>query len=108
MKTVGKYKLVISTHSDKESAKKLAKAIVEKKLGACVQLIQMDSIYMWEGKTCDEPEILILIKTEESKYSELELYIKSIHTYKNPEIICIDIENGSSDYLSWITSSLKS
>lgn len=95
--------VVFVTCGSEEEALKIAHSLVEKRLSACVNLISpIRSIYRWEGKIWDEKEWLLLIKTQSSKFEELEKEIRSLHSYKVPEIIALNISKGSNSYLNWI------
>jgi periplasmic divalent cation tolerance protein len=95
--------IVLTTTSNEEEANRLAREIVDHKLAACVQILpQMTSVYFWEGKIQSEPEHLLLIKTLEEKFDELSEFIRKNHSYEVPEIVAIDAEQVSSDYLRWV------
>ena len=79
--------------------------MVQAKLAACVNIMPAgQSTYIWEGKLCNESEHLAVIKTMEHRYQELEQYIKQHHPYELPEIISTLINNGSKEYLAWLTA----
>ena len=100
--------LVYCTTSGKEEAKKIAHTIIEKNLAACCNILpNAISIYNWQGKTEQTEESLILIKTTQRKYEQLEKEIKMIHSYSVPEIIATKIETGSSAYIDWIIDNLS-
>ncbi|GGJ45460.1 divalent-cation tolerance protein CutA [Deinococcus roseus] len=93
---------------DLETAKTLAHTLLEEKLCASVNLIpQVLSLYHWEGKIQQDSEILLLIKTEKAKYAALQQRILDLHPYGTPEVIALDIAQGSEKYLSWISDSLE-
>jgi periplasmic divalent cation tolerance protein len=95
--------VVLVTCGSEEEALKIAKALVEGHLGACVNLISpIRSIYRWEGKVRDEREWLLVIKTQKQRFEELERKVKALHSYSVPEIISLPITEGSSAYLNWI------
>ena len=95
--------VVMTTMRDKAEAEKLAGSIIEEKLAACVQILpQMTSVYFWEGKVETAPEYLLLIKTLEEKFDELSEFIKTNHSYEVPEIVAIEAEKVSEDYLKWM------
>lgn len=105
MKATGKtgHIVVFITVPSPEEGKKIAKALVEKRLAACVNIVPgLRSIYRWEGKICDDKELLLIAKTTEGLLKVLEQEVKSLHSYKVPEIIALPIVNGSRDYLEWI------
>ncbi len=100
--------IVLTTTSSFEEAEKLAELIVNDKLAACVQILpQMTSIYFWEGKIVREAEHLLLIKTLEEKFMELETFLSLNHPYEVPEIVALTAENVSEKYLEWMTDYLQ-
>jgi periplasmic divalent cation tolerance protein len=101
--------LVLVTCGSEEEALKIAKALVEEHLGACVNLVSpIRSIYRWEGEVWDEKEWLLIIKTQKHRFEALERKVKSLHSYSVPEIISLPITEGSSAYLNWIRENTES
>lgn len=95
--------VVFITSPKFEEAKIIAKTLVEKKLSACVNIIpEITSIYHWEGKICEDNEILLIVKTTKEKYPLLEEEVKRLHSYSVPEIISLPIIEGSKSYLEWV------
>ncbi|MBF8251382.1 MAG: cation tolerance protein CutA [Deltaproteobacteria bacterium] len=95
--------VVLITVQSPEEGEKIAKALVEKRLAACVNIVPgLRSIYHWQGKICDDGELLLVAKTRDSLFERLEHEVKSIHSYKVPEIIALPIVKGSKEYLDWI------
>jgi len=91
------------TCGSEEEALKIANALVEAHLAACVNLIApIRSIYRWEGEIWDEKEWLLIIKTQKQRFEALEKRVRSLHSYSVPEIISLPITEGSSAYLNWI------
>lgn len=91
------------TTPDQESAKKLARGIIERKLAACVNIVpQIESIYMWEGKVNEDSEYLLMIKTRTQQVDELSKYVRENHPYSVAEVISLPIQNGNPPYLKWI------
>jgi periplasmic divalent cation tolerance protein len=91
------------TIDDPEKAAAIARAIVERRLAACVNIIpEIRSIYFWDGRLCDESERLLVMKTRSDLYDELERAVIELHPYQTPEIICLEISRGLPDYLQWI------
>lgn len=100
--------VVFVTCGSEEEGLKIANALVEEHLAACVNLISpVRSIYRWEGKIRDEKEWLLIIKTQKDRFEELEKKVKSLHSYSVPEIISLPIGEGSRDYLDWIKENTK-
>lgn len=85
----------------------LARHLVEEGLAACVNLLpEVRSFYKWQGSFQKDGEELLVIKTAERLFSELEIRIKELHPYEVPEVICMPITSGSAPYLAWLNSSL--
>jgi periplasmic divalent cation tolerance protein len=100
--------IVLTTTANEEEAGRLAHAIVESKLAACVQILpQVTSVYFWEGKIHSEHEHLLLIKTLQEKFDDLSEFIRENHSYEVPEIVAIDAEKVSESYLSWLRDVLS-
>jgi periplasmic divalent cation tolerance protein len=101
--------VVLVTCGSEEEALKIANALVESRLAACVNLVApIRSIYRWEGKIWDEKEWLLIIKTQKHRFEELERKVKSLHSYSVPEIISLPITEGSLAYLNWIRENTQS
>ncbi|MBI5561145.1 MAG: divalent-cation tolerance protein CutA [Deltaproteobacteria bacterium] len=95
--------VVFMTAPSEEVGADIGKTLVEESLVACCNVIpQIRSIYRWEGKVCDEKEVLCLMKTRRDLFDRLEKRIKALHPYKVPEIIAVKIKDGSREYLNWI------
>jgi periplasmic divalent cation tolerance protein len=100
--------VVLVTCVSEEEALKIANALVEDRLAACVNLVApIRSVYRWEGKIWDEKECLLIIKTQKHRFEELEKKVKSLHSYSVPEIISLPITEGSLAYLDWIRENTK-
>ena len=100
------YAIGFVTASSMMEAEKIASGIVESGLAACCNIVpHIHSIYTWKGKVEKNAESLIIIKTRKSLRGKLVEKVKSLHSYEVPEVIFIDIENGSPDYLKWIGES---
>jgi periplasmic divalent cation tolerance protein len=93
---------ILTTVANAAEANSLAKALVERKLAACVQSFPVTSCYVWDGKINNDAEILLFIKTRSELYGEAETAIRELHAYATPEIICLPILSGSKPYLDWI------
>lgn len=101
------YVLVLTTVGTKQFASDLAHSIVSARLAACVQVQAVQSVYRWKGEVCNEPEWLLLIKTTDAKYTELEQYIRANHSYETPEIVRVPIAGGSREYLAWVSEGVE-
>jgi periplasmic divalent cation tolerance protein len=99
---------VQTTVASEEEAERVAAALVERRLAACVQVVgPIASTYRWQGAIEREQEWICLVKTEASRYPEVEAAIGEIHSYEEPEIIATPIVAGSSGYLDWLSESLR-
>jgi periplasmic divalent cation tolerance protein len=95
--------IVFMTASSREEAEKIANSLVEKRLAACVQLVSdIRSVYWWEGKICDDREVLLSAKTTAGLFPELAAAVKSLHSYQVPEIVFVPIQDGLPEYLDWM------
>lgn len=103
------YLVVLCTCPDRPCANALAESLVEQHLAACVNILPgVESVYRWEGRIERADEWLLLIKTERQAYAALQDYIGRRHPYQTPEIIALPIVAGSTDYLQWVSSCLRS
>ncbi len=95
--------VIFSTISSKEDALKIANALVEKKLAACMNIIGgVISIYEWKGEVCNDEECLMIIKSRRTLFDRIKKEIVALHPYELPEIISIPIDDGLEPYLGWI------
>lgn len=100
-------RIVLTTTVNKEEAEKIANALVERQLAACVNIVgPITSIYRWKGAIENESEFLLLIKTTEDAFEPLRNAIGELHSYELPEFIEIGISRGEGKYLSWIEKSV--
>jgi periplasmic divalent cation tolerance protein len=100
---------VFMTVSNEDDASVIARALVEERLAACVNIIKgVRSIYRWEGKIEDDQEVIMVAKTERSLFEPLEKRVKELHSYSVPEIIALPIVKGLKDYLDWIGDMTRS
>ena len=102
------YIQVITAIEKREDAEKIANAMVEKRLAACVQIVgPIVSTYWWKGNIERVEEWLCIIKSKKDLYDELEKSIREIHPYETPEIFALSIAAGSEDYLKWLSREVK-
>ena len=105
----GEFVLILVTTNSQEEAEHIARALVDSRLAACVNIVPgLRSIFRWKGKIWDEGELLLLIKTRMSLFERVESKIKEIHSYEVPEIVSIPIARGSETYLNWLRESTLS
>jgi periplasmic divalent cation tolerance protein len=101
--------LVLVTCGSRKEARKIARALVERRLAACVNEIgaPVTSVYRWKGKVETAKEFLLVVKTTKERFAALRQAIGELHSYEVPEIIALAIVEGSRDYLDWISESVK-
>ncbi|MFW5942452.1 MAG: divalent-cation tolerance protein CutA [bacterium] len=94
---------VFITAGDKAEARRLARALVERRLAGCVQIVSpIESVYWWEDEIEAAEECLCLIKTSRARYAALEAAIKELHSYDTPEILAMPVAEGNEGYLAWL------
>ncbi|HJQ69667.1 MAG TPA: divalent-cation tolerance protein CutA [Blastocatellia bacterium] len=98
--------IIFVTAPNEDEALRIADALVEEQLAACVNIISgVESIYHWQGRVERDRELLMIIKSSAGRYADLERRVKELHSYTTPEIIGFRIERGSQSYLDWIRDS---
>jgi len=99
--------VVLSTCGSPEEAKRLAHALVEKRLAACVNIVPgVRSVYHWKDGIEEEEEVLLVIKTSRLLLSDLRSEIERLHSYEVPEVIAMQVVDGSERYLAWLEREL--
>ena len=99
--------VVLSTCKSAEEAAQSARARVEKKLAACVNVMPaVRSFYRWKGVIEDEQESLLVIKSSRGLFDQLRVEIEKLHSYEVPEVIAVPIVDGSEGYLEWLEREL--
>ena len=95
--------IVLNTTPNIEEAESLARKIVEAKLAACVQILpKMKTFYFWENEVQTDSEHLLLVKTLEENFDDLEKFIQEHHSYEIPEIVVLSAKKVSDSYLDWM------
>lgn len=100
--------IVLCTCSTFDKAENMAKLVVQEQLVACATIINGKSIYFWDNQLQSESEFLILMKTSERAYKQLEQRLSEIHDYDIPEILALPVSNISTQYLNWLSQNIKS
>jgi len=96
--------LALSTFPDAETARRVARELVEQRLAACGNIVpQIHSVYRWQGEVESGDEALAIFKLSARGYAEFESKLRSLHPYDVPEIISYKIEAGLPEYLRWVT-----
>jgi periplasmic divalent cation tolerance protein len=98
-------RVIFCTCPDADFGAELAGKLVESRLAACVNLIDsVRSIYRWEGKLCDDREVLLVIKTTEPHVVALTEMLAELHPYDCPEVIALPVTSGHAPYLDWLAA----
>lgn len=102
------YIVVYVTAGSKAEAENIASALVKEGLAACVNIVpRVISNYVWEGKFCKEEEAMLIIKARARAFPRIEKRLRSLHSYKVPEIIAVPIIMGSRPYLSYLSGATQ-
>ncbi|MCU0650675.1 MAG: divalent-cation tolerance protein CutA [Candidatus Omnitrophica bacterium] len=102
------YIAVFITCANKLQAQKIARALVDRKLCACVNIIgKVNSFFRWKGKVDKASEVLLMAKSCRRKLPGIIKCVKSLHSYSVPEIIALPLAGGNNDYLEWIDGSVR-
>jgi periplasmic divalent cation tolerance protein len=95
--------IVLCTCPERETGLTIAEHLVDRSLAACVNLVGgVTSVYRWEGQTESAQEVLLVIKTRDRRFAEVQQAILELHPYELPEIVAVSVENGLPGYLNWI------
>jgi periplasmic divalent cation tolerance protein len=101
-------RLVLTTCGSLEEARSIARALVERQLAACVNIVfQVESVYRWQGEVETATEFILIIKTAAGAFDRVREALVELHSYELPECIEIGIEDGSAAYLEWIGESVR-
>lgn len=97
--------LVLTNLPDRAAAEKLADALIEKRVAACINILApCRSVYRWQGAVQHDEEHPVLIKSTQAAYPALEAQIRALHPYELPEIVAVPIERGLPAYLDWVAA----
>ncbi len=105
--SAAKYLIVMTTCASDEQATRIAAALVEQRLAACVQSSRITSTYRWQGAVETAPEVRLLIKTKAAHYEAVAALIAALHSYENPEVLAIPVIAGAQLYLDWIDAETR-
>jgi periplasmic divalent cation tolerance protein len=100
--------IVLTTAGTREEAQRIARALVESRQAACVNIVgPMESVYRWKGAVETASEWLLLVKTTAAALEKIRQTIRELHSYELPECIEIPVEGGSAEYLAWIGEEVR-
>lgn len=105
----GDYIVFFITAASPEEGERLARALLEERLAACVNVVPgVRSFFWWEGKVQEEGEVLLIGKGRADLFAKVQDLVRALHSYTVPEIIAVPITTGSPDYLRWIDETISS
>lgn len=95
--------VILVTAPSIEVARELARSLVAERLAACVNILpDLTSIYRWEGAIEEEAEVLMVVKTSVDQFDEVKARVQELHPYDEPEVLGLDVADGSHSYLKWV------
>jgi len=100
--------VVLCTFPSSEKARQIGTHLVERQYAACINILPaVESIYQWEGKLCQEQEVMAVIKTTRQAFPAMSRELSALHPYDEPEIIALPVVDGSAGYLAWLTDQAR-
>jgi periplasmic divalent cation tolerance protein len=93
---------IFTTAGSADEARRIARAVVERRLAACVQITEIESFYRWKGELQNEKEWRLLIKSTEAQYVAVEVAIRELHSYELPAIYAVAFDQAYAAYAEWI------
>ncbi len=102
------YIVIFITCAKRKEGVLLARALIKKKLAACVNIVdKIESLFRWQGKVDQAKEVLLVVKSKKVNLNRIIKLVKSLHSYQVPEIIALPVVAGNKEYLDWINDSLR-
>lgn len=98
--------VVYTTVGTADDARRIAEALVERRLAACVQLIPIESVFRWDGAVRHEHEVRVVLKTTALRYDAVEDAIRDLHPYELPAIHAVAVDRIEGAYADWIEASV--
>jgi periplasmic divalent cation tolerance protein len=100
--------IALSTVGDAKAAERIARALVERRLAACVNVVPgVVSLYRWQGAVAKDAELLLVIKTRREKLRALREALVSLHPYELPELLTLAVGGGHPPYLAWLDQAVS-
>lgn len=97
--------VLVTTPPDAGSG--IARALIEDRLVACVNMTPVRSVFRWEGRVEEESEQLLVMKTRADQLDALEARVRALHPYDCPEFIALEVIGGADDYLNWVAEEVR-
>ncbi|XP_056147034.1 protein CutA homolog isoform X2 [Lampris incognitus] len=103
----GHHSVLLINSPNEQAAKDIGRAIMERRMAASINILPKTStMYYWKGEIQDATEILMLVKTKTSRIQNVIDYVRSVHPYENPEVLCFPVEGGSLSYMKWMDEAI--
>jgi periplasmic divalent cation tolerance protein len=101
--------VVLVTCANRGEAARLARALVEQRAAACVNIVSapVQSVYRWKGRVASAREVLLVIKSSRARFSVLRALVQKLHSYDVPEVLALPIAAGAPGYLRWLDNCLR-
>jgi periplasmic divalent cation tolerance protein len=100
--------VVLSSVGSAADGERIARALVERRLAACVNVLPgVSSLYRWKGEVTRDQEVLLVIKTREERFAALRDALGELHPYELPELLALSIAAGHAPYLAWLDESVS-
>jgi periplasmic divalent cation tolerance protein len=99
--------VITTTVALQDDAERLAAMLLEEKLAACVQILKIESHYVWKGEANHAPELMLLVKTRASLFESVTARLAAEHPYEIPEIVATPFAAGLPGYFGWIAESTR-
>ncbi|ROV57703.1 divalent-cation tolerance protein CutA [Vibrio ponticus] len=99
--------IVLTTTNSDDNKKLIIESLLGRQIAACVQTMPIESHYIWEGKVCSDNEFLLIIKSTQSCYQQVEKCIVELHNYEVPQVVKLPFVDGFNPYLSWLKENTR-
>ena len=101
----GEVVALLVTAPDEETGRRIARALVEERLAACVNVLPgVHSIYRWKGAVEEADEVMLVAKTRAERAAALAARVRALHPYELPEVVALPVTDGSRAYLRWVVA----
>jgi periplasmic divalent cation tolerance protein len=96
-------RIVLCTVPDEATGERIARTLLDERLVACVNIVPgVRSLYRWQGEVEDDRELLLIIKTQQARYQQLERRLCELHPYQVCEVLALSVEDAAPEYLRWL------
>jgi periplasmic divalent cation tolerance protein len=98
--------LILVTCGSSDEARTVARALIDSRLAAGVQLVPIESVYRWSGDVVEDREWLLIVKTRRDRFEQVDQMVSRLHSYEVPPVVMIGIDDAPPPYLAWIDSNV--